>query len=190
VGYGITDFTAGDTPGASDFDGIMRQTTMAFASTAARDSAMSGKLAEGQRAYTEDTNTMWIYTTAWEIETEPVQTWTPTLEQAGTVAKTTNWGYYQRSRGRYWAECKLTATGSGTASSIIAVTTPITQVQCHGKFDFWDNSIGWYRSGGVLPYSTTLLAFTIDMGTDYFGIHPNDVVTSSDVLWLSIQGTY
>jgi hypothetical protein len=191
VGYGITDFTASDTPGASDFDGIMRQTTMAFASVAARDSAMSGKLAEGQRAYTEDANTFWWYTgAAWVIETEPEQSWTPTLGQGGTVSKTTNWGTYKRSNGRYWAECKLTVSGTGTATNIITVSTPITQVQCGGSFRFWDDSIGWYRVGNVEPNSTTELAFVIERGTALYGIHPNDGLTSGDVLWINVQGTY
>lgn len=193
MGYGVTDFTAGDTPGASDFDGIMRQTTMAFASTAARDSAITaiGGPAEGMRAYTEDDFRFWCYADgAWAIESEPVQDWTPVLSQAGTVTTTVNWGFYQRTRGRYSAECSLTVTGSGSAGNIIAVTTPFTQVSCSGIIRAWDDSIGWDRVGAVVPFSTTLITFRIDQGTDEWGIAPGDGLTADDVLWISVQGWY
>ena len=65
---GYKDFVAGDPLTAAQVDGyLMRQSVMVFASTSARDAALSGVLAEGMFCYTSDTDTVWYYTgTAWE----------------------------------------------------------------------------------------------------------------------------
>jgi hypothetical protein len=64
---GFQDFAASDILGASDVDEIMRQTIMRFASTAARDAAITGgNLETGMVACTTDTQTYWTYNgSAW-----------------------------------------------------------------------------------------------------------------------------
>lgn len=192
MGYGVTDFATGNTPGASDFDGIMRQTTMAFATVAARNSALTGLLAEGMRAYTEDANTFWWYNgSAWVIETEPPQAWSPTVSQGGSVGATVNWGWSQRRNGTWFGDCKLTVTGTGTAGNIIAVTTPFTVVTSGGSVRVWDDSIGWGRVGVVIPINTGEMAIGIDQGTAEYGVHAGDGLTADDVLWFSnVGGVY
>lgn len=192
MAYGFHDFAALDTFGASDADGILRQTTMNFADAAARDAALTGGiLEEGMRAYTRDNNTYWAYDgAAWQVEGEPIQSWTPTVTQSVTVSKTVTWGFYRRTNGMYIASCRLDFTGSGTASNAIFVSSPITHVVAGGSFSFYDTSNGFYRSGMVLPDSTTRYSFAIDEGTDLYGKAGTDGITSGDVLWLTVVGNY
>lgn len=190
--YGFHDFAALDGFGASDADGFLRQTTMNFADAAARDAALTGGIVEeGMRAYTRDANTYWWYDGSnWVIETEPAQSWTPTVTQSGTVSKTVNWGWYRRSNGLYEAQCKLTFTGSGTSTNAILISTPLTQVDAFGAFVFYDSSLGEYRVGNVLPNSTTTYSLAIDEGVDLYGIAGTDGITNNDVLWLKVTGRF
>lgn len=66
---GFHDFAAAEVLTAANTDDyLMRQTVMRFASTATRDSALSGVLVEGLLAYTKDANRFWIYTgSAWQL---------------------------------------------------------------------------------------------------------------------------
>ena len=59
MGLGFKDFTAGDPLTAAQVDGyLMRQSNMVFASTSARDTALSGNLEQGMIAITTDTMTL------------------------------------------------------------------------------------------------------------------------------------
>jgi hypothetical protein len=74
---GFQDFAASDVLGASDVDEIMRQTVLRFASTAARDAALTGNLEAGMFAHTTDTSTYWWYTgSAWVAWMSPWTTFT------------------------------------------------------------------------------------------------------------------
>ncbi len=62
------DFTAGNVLTATQMDTVMRQTVMSFADAAARDTALSGVLAEGMTTYQLDTNRTTVYDgTSWII---------------------------------------------------------------------------------------------------------------------------
>ncbi len=183
--------SSGDTLTAANVNLLMLQGIMRFASTAARDSALSGVLAEGLHTYQDDSNTITYYTgAAWVVISEPTQTWTPTVTQSGAVAKTTNWAWYKRSGDLYEAQCKLSFTGSGTSTNAILISTPLTQVDASGSFVFYDSSLGQYRVGNVLPNSTTTYSLAIDSGTDLYGIAGTDGITNNDVLWLKVTGRY
>jgi hypothetical protein len=66
---GFHDFASAEVLTAANTDDyLMRQTIMRFADASTRDSALSGVLVEGLRAYTKDTNRDWIYTgSAWRL---------------------------------------------------------------------------------------------------------------------------
>ena len=72
MALGFKNFVAGEVFTEADVDGIMRQTIMIFASTSARDTALSGVLEEGMRAYTTDENRDWVYNgSAWICLSSP-----------------------------------------------------------------------------------------------------------------------
>jgi hypothetical protein len=65
AGQGFKTFNTGDVLTAADVNGYLMQGVLVFASTAARDAAITSPQ-EGQFAYTKDTNSLWYYTgSAW-----------------------------------------------------------------------------------------------------------------------------
>lgn len=80
MALGFVNFQAGNVLTEAQVDGIMRQTTMIFSSTSARDTALSGVLEEGLRAYTTDENRDWVYDgSAWICLSSPWTDYTPSL---------------------------------------------------------------------------------------------------------------
>lgn len=76
---GYKSFTAGAVLAAADVkDYLMLQTVQTFATSAARDSALSGVLREGLLAYTSDLDTHWYYNgSAWRKILSPFTAFTP-----------------------------------------------------------------------------------------------------------------
>ena len=100
MGSGYKDFEAGNVLAAADVDGyLMRQTVMTFASSAARDTALSAVLDEGMVAYLEDSDLITFYNgSAWLEMTSKSQTWTPTWPGAAlTLGNGTLTAFYQRN---------------------------------------------------------------------------------------------
>jgi hypothetical protein len=60
AGLGFKDFVTGEVLTAADVDGYLMQGIWVFASTAARDAAVTAP-AEGNFAFTKDTNSLWYY---------------------------------------------------------------------------------------------------------------------------------
>jgi hypothetical protein len=95
-------------------DGVMRQTLMTFASTAARDSALSGVLANGMHTYQTDTNTITMYNgSAWRIVHRGETGFTPTWSNV-TLGSATNGAWYTRSGDKVFVDFGL-SWGAGTA---------------------------------------------------------------------------
>jgi hypothetical protein len=80
AGLGYKQFVDGVVAPASEANGyFMEQTVMRFASTAARDTALSGVLNDGLHAFTTDTNTLWVRRGgAWRTLSKPPAAYTPT----------------------------------------------------------------------------------------------------------------
>jgi hypothetical protein len=190
--YGFNDFAVNDTPGATDFDGIMRQTIMGFADASTRDTELTGVLEEGLVTQTLDDDTFWRYTgAAWEILFEREKAWTsPVILQPTSVAHTVNWGSYKRSYGRWDASLKVTFTATGTAGNAIGLTTPFDVVGASGTFAFFDDSLLLYRTGVALGIADDTVGFVIDLGADLYGISGADGITADDVLWVDLHGSY
>lgn len=129
MAQGYKDWTAGAVLTAADLEDYAElQTTMRFASAAARNTALSGVLIEGLRCYLTDLNVEQVYSgSAWST-VGPVHgaltAWTPTVTQSGTVTKTVTYGAYSRVGRRIHASCLLAITGSGTASNLITLSLP------------------------------------------------------------------
>lgn len=192
MGLGFKDFTAGDVLTAAQVDGyLMRQTIMVFASTSARDTALSGNLEEGMFAFTTDTNSVYYYTgSAWVIYSEPAQSWSPTITQGSSVAGTTNRGWYRRRDGFFEAGLKWTASAAGTGSNVISVSLPVTLPNAEdvgGTFYYDDASTAIV--GVVRNDTTTSFKMVIDGATSSLGA-TSPTIASGDVLRVSISGRY
>ena len=95
MALGFVNFSAGQVFTEAQVDGIMRQTTMVFASASARDTALSGVLDEGMTVYLEDTNSYYFYTgSAWKPLLTQWTAFTPTWTNL-TVGNGTNVGRYR-----------------------------------------------------------------------------------------------
>ena len=90
MGSGFKNFVAGQVLSEDDLDlYLMRQTVMTFASSTARNTALSGVLDEGMYAFLEDTNRLTVYDGAdWQVVSSPWAAYTPTLT-AGTLGNGT-----------------------------------------------------------------------------------------------------
>jgi CubicO group peptidase (beta-lactamase class C family) len=190
--YGFNDFATSDAPGATDFDGIMRQTIMTFADASTRDTELTGVLEEGLVTRTLDDDTFWAYTgAAWEIVMEREKTWSSTsIVQPTAVTHTVNWGSYKRSYGRWDGMLKVTFTAAGTGGNAIGIATPFDVVGVSGSFAFFDDSLGLYRTGFAIGVADDTIGLIIDLGADLFGIAASDGITADDVLWLDVHGSY
>lgn len=189
--YGFNDFAVGNTPGATDFDGIMRQTIMTFADVAERDTELAAVLEEGLVTQTLDDDTFWKYNgTIWEILFEKEKTWTPTITQNTAVANTLVWASYRRSYGRWDAGFQTTFTGTGTAGFQITLSAPLTTIGVAGTFTFYDDSLALFRNGTILPGPGGTIALAIDLGADYFGNAASDGIAADDVLVVDMHGSY
>jgi hypothetical protein len=93
---GFTNYTALDIFTADDADELMRQSVMRFASTAARDSALSGNLEEGMMACTTDSDIFWIYSGgAWKPWWSPPIAFTSFVSGFIVIGNGTFSGSYQ-----------------------------------------------------------------------------------------------
>ena len=194
MAYGFNDFTAGDVLTAVQMDGIMRQTVMGFASTSARDTALSGVLAEGMYAHASDIDTLHYYNgSSWQVVHEPIQSWSPTITQGSAVSGTVTRGWSQRSNGVFRALLVWTSSAAGTGSNNIVISTPFTLA------DAWDVGGSWYfddvgsstiYTGTVRQNTSTSFKLRTSAEASDFGVAPAVTIASSDILSVTITGTY
>lgn len=126
AGSGYRDWAAGNIPTAAQFDTYLQeQTVMVFATTAARDSALTTAKAEGMVTYQLDTNTFtWYSGSAWSTwgpASGALTTWTPTVTQSGAVTVTVNYATYQRRGREVTCRFSVSATGAGTANNAVTI---------------------------------------------------------------------
>jgi hypothetical protein len=197
AGAGYRNWTAGDVPTATQFDTyIQEQTVMVFASTAARDTALSVPKSEGMYAYAVDINTLHFYNgAAWEIVHEPIQTWNVTnITQNGSRSCTTTRGWYQRSHGVWRAQLSLTITAAGSSGTGISVATPFTLASSHdvgGSFEYTRTVAGTSYVGTVIPLTTTTMQFRTHVAPSTLGVDPTPFATANtDLFRITAQGTY
>lgn len=144
-----------------------------------------------------DTQRIMYYTdaAAWEIVSEPPQTWNVTsIQQGAGVACTTNFGQYQRSRGQFWATIDLTINAGGTGGAVLQLALPVTlsnALAVGGSFRYLDAGTAIY--GGVIVASTTtviqFLATDVTRANQ-FGADPNLAIASTDQLSIDLHGYY
>jgi hypothetical protein len=194
---GYQDFTALDVLTATQVDMIMRQTIMTFSSTTARDTALSGVLADGMFAYTTTTpsDTLWMYNgTSWEIESEPVQAWSVTaVTQSGSVAFTTTTGWYQRRRGTFTGHFRGTVTGAGSAANGVLIPYPVVAASVEavgGTALISDSSASTNYFGYLFPNTVNNCYFVTSGATSFIGANPSFALANGDVIDVTVHGRY
>jgi len=155
MAQGYHDFVAGEVLSAANLeDYTQNQTTMRFASAAARDAALAAVLTEGLRAYLIDLNVETIYSgSTWSTQ-GPVHgaltSWTPVVTQGATPTFTITDARYQRIGRWVQGYCRLTFTATpGTANNPIVVGIPVaaavsTATVILGSGHWFDSSAATY----------------------------------------------
>jgi len=128
AGAGFKTFTAGSILTASDVNTyLMQQSTMVFASTTARDAAITSP-SEGMVAYTSDTDTYWYYNgTAWAtlLNAGAWTSFTPSWTNL-TVGNATNTGAYCLIGKTCHVRAKITLGTTSSVGSNPNMTLPVT----------------------------------------------------------------
>jgi hypothetical protein len=171
---------------------------MRFASTAARDSALSAVKTNGMHAYTTDASRLWQYDgTDWVIMSEPTQGFTPTWTGLTTTSGT-NTGYYRRRDG--YCDFKITFT-FGASSAVTGAVTVALPIAANIAADLDGFDVFLYDASAVTFYtgatsnSTSSIANVVALNSA--GTYVTAAALSSTVpfTWatsdvLSIRGTY
>lgn len=120
--------------------------------------------------------------------------WTPTITQSGTVAGTTNYGWYvKRPDGSFMGQVRWTASAAGTAGSPITVSLPVTaaDVSGVGGSALYDDA-GTIRAGTVYGASSSAFVVYVDgaTGSAAMGASPSFAIASGDVLIATVHGRW
>jgi hypothetical protein len=175
AGAGFKDWAAGNVLTAADLDTyLMHQAVMQFATSTARDTALSGVLDEGLLSSQADSNSLTAYSgSAWSTIGPlwgALTSWTPTVTQTGSVTVTNNYSRYIRI-GRLiagWFSLTVTGSGSGSANIVIgaipataASTSPVI-----GQMRFYNASGPSTTVAWIYLASTTTFGGTTNVGVD------------------------
>lgn len=173
MAQGYKDFTAGAILTAADLEDYnQNQSTMRFASAAARDTALSVVKTEGMRAYLIDVNTETIYTGAAWSTIGPVHgalpAWTPVVVQGATPTLTVSYSTYQRIGRMVYFQTVVSITSAGTASNVVTISLPVTALNT-STYQIIGNGV-IVDASAVLKYNAQLrFATTTTMKFDFVG---------------------
>lgn len=194
-----TTLVAGTTITASWANANVRdQTIVPFATTAARDSAITSPV-QGMVAAITDDDMLTVYNGSAWIEYGRWGTWatyTPTVTQSGSVAATVIIADYVRTGSAVTVQVRLNITGSGTAGNNIVVSLPINPKAVYasnsatiGIGAIVDTSASVkYKGEAVAAASGTQVAFirTDTSDTNGIGTVPSFALASGDVVLFSV----
>lgn len=131
AGLGFKDFQAGSILTASDVNGYLMQNIMVFATTAARDSAITVP-SEGQFAYITANDTIYYYTgSAWAVasmDNTAYTAYTPTMVASTWTAGNGTFTTYYKEIGKfvhYYGRFEFGSTSAVGAANTFAVTLPV-----------------------------------------------------------------
>lgn len=164
-------FTAGQVLTESDLDDfLMRQTVMVFASSAARNTALSGVLVEGMMVYLEDVNALQYYNgSVWRNLISQWTSFTPTWTGVTVGSGTQNGSYRYNGRA---LDVRVNFTlGSG---SVVAAATPVQFALPNSETSA---STGTRTLGSVW--------YTDNTGTDFVGTCQVNTASSACFLYTS-----
>ena len=170
MAQGYLDYVAGQVLTAAQLEDYCElQTTMRFATTAARNTALSGVLIEGLRCFLVDSNVEQVYSgTAWST-VGPVHggltTWTPVITQSNAPTFTNTLSWYSRVGRMVTGAFSLAVTSAGTASNTITVTFPVTAAtgtDAVGTGYWTDATVGTEAFVAVAASTTTMKFYATD----------------------------
>ena len=132
-------FTAGEVLTASDVNSIVDQTTMVFAGTAARGSAI-GTAVEGMVTYQTDSNTITVYDgSAWSQVYPSVAGTVLAKDVVGSGTSITT---------------SMTATSDLQNATIYVSGTSAVTVTIPDVIDIWDTITIWRNAGGTVTIAS------------------------------------
>jgi hypothetical protein len=196
---GFTNYTALDIFTADDADELMRQSVMRFASTAARDSALSGFLEQDMIACTTDTGTYWRYRGSGWVGFMSPEISFASISGNIVIGNGTFTGTYRWTTGGIHVKWRLLfgttsdLTGDATWSLPIAALNGSSQT-CHGNAVWYDSNADqsyncmvrvptgsgtatvYYGGAGNAGVIDTLNPFTLNASND---IMECDIVVSA-----------
>jgi hypothetical protein len=130
AGQGFKTFTTGEVLTAGDVNGYLMQGINVFASTAARNAAITSPQ-EGQFAFTKDTNTTWYYDgAAWIATGTPTYSWTTyTPTNTGlTIGNGTQTARYVKIDKTVHVAYKFTMGSTSSLTGSVSIGLPSTNV--------------------------------------------------------------
>lgn len=163
---------------ASDMnDYLMKQSVMSFATTAARDSALSGVVREGMHAYTQDTDTVWLYTNTgvasaqWVRYSSPWTDWSSPSFSSGVTAGDGTFDVVSRyERGSLHIRGQFTLGSTSAISSVpqFDVSSYMTSTATHvsgGMAAVRDTSAArWYNGSAIVGIGGDFIVIQTDGG--------------------------
>jgi hypothetical protein len=124
-------------------------------------------------------------------------TWSPVVDQNGTVSSTTDHASYIKIGRLVMAWCYVTVTGTGSANNVASVTLPVAATTDYAGFQTIGNAIvrdsntsTSYHSAATLRTSgATTIAFAGDWSNiGFYGQYPNITLGAND--WFRFSVTY
>lgn len=184
-----------DVPSVADLVAYIADQVISQVTAASRPTGTDGEV-----IYETDTTRFQAYEAAWiqfgGLTSAAFNSHTPQLDQGAStnIAKTVNYSKYQRIGNLCWWSFNVSVTGSGTAGSIVTLTTPVTMdstVAPVGAGRLFDSSTGIAYSGTWFASSTTTVRLFVDVtGSSAWGATPNLGLASGDsmagVAWLPV----
>jgi hypothetical protein len=174
---GDHDFVAGEILTAANVDDyLMLQAKLEFATSAARDTALATRKREGTLTYQDDANSLTNYSGAAWSTIGPVNgaltTWTPVVTQSGAVAVTNTASTYTRTGRWVQGTFNLTATGAGTALTLITISLPVTAANSTsatyiGRGGITDISVPTVGNGDLVLNSSTTMKIQIPVAVSF-----------------------
>ena len=164
AGLGFKTFTTGEVLTAADTNGYLMQGVLVFASTAARDAAITAP-EEGQFAFTKDTNSLWYYSgSAWvasgatgDIEGVTAGTGISGGGTSGTVTITNSMATEITAKGDL-----IVGTGNATFDNLPAGTNGYTLLADSGA------ATGLAYSAGIpVSFDAETASYTTVLGNAY-----------------------
>jgi hypothetical protein len=177
AGLGFKDFATGEVLTAADVDGYLMQGIWVFASNAARDAAVTAP-AEGNFAFTKDTNSLWYYDgAAWvssgatgDIEGVTAGVGISGGGTSGTVTVTNSMATAITTAGD-----TLYGTGSGTFSRLgIGTAGQVLKVNSGATAPEWGAAGG---SSGLTLVQRSSFSNVANTGTTFNGVFTSTYTT-------------